>query len=63
VGSEEGLDNVLELEVIVVEEDKGNDEKSIADDEQEGLAKEELIKLQCGGGRQENSLRTVRSDS
>jgi hypothetical protein len=63
VGSKEGLDDVLELEVIVMEEDVGNDEESVADGEQEDLAKEELVKLQCGGGRQENSLRTVHSDS
>jgi hypothetical protein len=53
----------LELKVIVMEEDVGNDEEGVANGKQEDLAKEELVELQCGGGRQENSLRTVRSNS
>jgi hypothetical protein len=39
----------LKLEVIVVEEDVGDDEESVANGEQEDLAKEELVRLQCGG--------------
>ena len=58
-----GLDDVLEMEVIVMEENVGDDEETVADGEQEDLSEEELVKLQCGGGRQENSLRTVHSDS
>jgi hypothetical protein len=57
------LDEDLELEVTVIEEHVGDDEETVADGEQEDLSEEELVKLQCGGGRQENSLRTVRSDS
>jgi hypothetical protein len=51
------------MEVSVVEDDVGDDEEAVADGEQEDLSEEELVRLQCGGGRQENSLRTVRSDS
>jgi hypothetical protein len=51
------------MEVIVMEEDIGDDEETVADGEQKDLSEEEPVKLQCGGGRQENSLRTVRSDS
>jgi hypothetical protein len=57
------LDEGLEMEVTVMEEHVGDDEETVADGEQEDLSEEELVKLQCGGGRQENSLRTVRSDS
>jgi hypothetical protein len=34
---------VFELEVIVVEEDVGDDEETVADGEQEDLSKEELV--------------------
>jgi hypothetical protein len=53
----------LELEVTEVEEDVDDDEERVADGEEEDLSDNEVRELQCGGGRQENSLRTVRSDS
>jgi hypothetical protein len=62
VYSEVKLDDGLELEVIVVEDDEGNDEQGVADGEHKDLSEEESVRLQCGG-RQENSLRTVCSDS
>jgi hypothetical protein len=45
-----------------VESDVGDSEDEDLDGEQEYLARDELGGIQCGG-RQENSLRTVRSNS
>jgi hypothetical protein len=42
VGSEERLDDVLELEVIDVEEDVGDDEEQVADGEEEDLSNNEV---------------------
>jgi hypothetical protein len=39
----------LELEVIVSEAPKGNNEEEVADGEEEDLLEEELSGLQCGG--------------
>jgi hypothetical protein len=39
----------LKLEVTVVEDDVGNDEKGVADSEDEDLSEEEPVGLQCGG--------------
>jgi hypothetical protein len=39
----------LELEVIVTEAPKGDDEEEVADGEEEDLLEEELSRLQCGG--------------
>jgi hypothetical protein len=52
----------LEEEVIDMKGDVGNGEEENLDSEQENLARNELCGLQYGG-RQENSLRTVRSNS
>jgi hypothetical protein len=60
--SSEWLDLWLEEEVIDVEGDVGDGEDEDLDGEQKDLARDELWGLQCGG-RQENSLRTVRSNS
>jgi hypothetical protein len=52
----------LEEEVIDMEGDVGNGEDKVLNGEQKDLARNELCGLQCGG-RQENSLRTVCSNS
>ena len=60
--SSERLDLRLEEKVIDMEGDVGDGEEEDLNGEQEDLARDELCRLQCGG-RQENSLRTVRSNS
>jgi hypothetical protein len=52
----------LEEEVIDMEGNVGDGKDEYLDSEQKDLARDELCRLQCGG-RQENSLRTVRSNS
>jgi hypothetical protein len=42
VCSEEGLDDMLELEVIEVEEDVGNDKERVADGEEKDLVNDEV---------------------
>ena len=37
------------MEVSVVEDDVGNDEKRVADSEKEDLSNNEVRELQCGG--------------
>jgi hypothetical protein len=60
--SSKRLDLGLEEEVIDMKGDVGDSKDENLDGEQKDLARNELCGLQCGG-RQENSLRTVRSNS
>jgi hypothetical protein len=60
--SSEGLNLGLEQEVVDMESNEGDGEEENLDGEQEDLVRDELCGLQCKG-RQENSLRTVCSNS
>ena len=57
-----GDDEGFEVKVIEIKAQVGDRESKEAKGKN-ACGKEELGEIQCGGGRQENSLRTVRSNS